>query len=329
MGSLLLNEYLVVVVLVFVAATLGVEALFMLWGAQRGPKARKLLTRLQTLSAVSTRDAPARLLKQRMTDELPAYERLLLKLPRVDTLDRFLQQSGLDWSVARLLAGSAVLGLLIFVTLIGPAHRTSYVALLGAAAAAALPFAFVGWRRKRRLAKVEQQLPEALDLIARALRAGHAFSSALKMAGEELPEPIGDELRATHEQINFGISMQQALLQLSERVPLTDVRYFVVAVLIQRDAGGNLTEILGNLSRLVRERLKLQARVRVLSSEGRLSAWVLTLMPFGLAALMYAFNPKFMGPLWTDPIGIAMLNYLLTMMAIGVFLLRRITHIRY
>ena len=174
------------------------------------------------------------------------------------------------------------------------------------------------------MAKIERQLPDALDLMTRALRAGHAFSSALKMAGEEMAEPIAGEFRTVHDEVNFGVSLEQALTHLSERVPLTDLRYFVVAVLIQRDSGGNLTEILGNLSRLIRERLKLLAKVKVLSSEGRMSAWILGLMPFFLAGVMNLANPKFMSPLWTDPIGISIIKYMLTLMLIGVVIMRRI-----
>jgi tight adherence protein B len=143
-----------------------------------------------------------------------------------------------------------------------------------------------------------------------------------------LPEPIAGEFRAVHDEVNFGVSLQDALANFSERVPLTDVRYFVVAVLIQRESGGNLTEILGNLSRLIRERLKLLARVRVLSSEGRLSAWILGIMPFALAGVINLVNPQFMSPLWTDPMGIAIVKYMLLLMALGVIVLRKITHIR-
>ena len=140
--------------------------------------------------------------------------------------------------------------------------------------------------------------------MTRALQAGHAFTSALKMAGEEMVDPVAGEFRTVHDEVNFGVSLEQALTHLSERVPLTDLRYFVVAVLIQRESGGNLTEILGNLSRLIRERLKLLAKIKVLSAENRMSAWILGLMPFFLAGVLYLANPKFMSPLWTDPIGI-------------------------
>jgi tight adherence protein B len=175
---------------------------------------------------------------------------------------------------------------------------------------------------------MEKQLPEALDLVTRALRAGHSFASGVQMIGDEMTDPIASEFRMVADEVNFGVSLQQALTNLSERVPLTDLRYFVVAVLIQRDSGGNLTEVLGNLSRLIRDRLKLLARVRVLSSEGRLSAWILGLMPFALVALLNVFNPEFMAPLWTDPIGQTVLKYMLVLMLVGIVLLRKIVKIR-
>jgi tight adherence protein B len=171
-------------------------------------------------------------------------------------------------------------------------------------------------------------LPDALDLVTRALRSGHSFSSGLQMIGEEMAEPIANEFRIVSDEVNFGVSLQQALTNLSERVPLTDLRYFVVAVLVQRDSGGNLTEVLGNLSRLVRERLKLYGKVRVLSSEGRLSAWIVGSMPFALAGVMNLVNPSFMSPLWKDPIGIAIIKYMLILMAFGVLILRKIIKIR-
>ena len=143
-----------------------------------------------------------------------------------------------------------------------------------------------------------------------------------------MAEPIAGEFRIVHDEVNFGVALQQALTNLSERVPLTDLRYFIVSVLIQRESGGNLTEVLGNLSRLIRERLKLMAKVKVLSSEGRLSAWILGIMPFALAGVMYLLNPEFMAPLWTDPIGLSIIKYMLILMAFGVLILGKIIKIR-
>ena len=266
-------------------------------------------------------------MKERALSDIPRLQRALQRAPRAYQLDRVIVQSGLEWTVSGLLLGCAILfafGVLAAVML----RQPMALAIPLGAALGLLPWLFLQRKRHQRLALMERQLPEALDLMTRALRAGHAFSSGLQMAGDELAEPIAGELRLVHDEINYGTSLPQALTNLSERVPITDLRYFVVAVLIQRESGGNLTEMLINLSRLIRERLKLHDRVRVLSAEGRMSAWILGLMPFGLAAMLNLLNPEFMSVLWSDPIGIAILQILAALMVIGVLMLRRIVRIR-
>jgi tight adherence protein B len=191
-----------------------------------------------------------------------------------------------------------------------------------------LPWAYLARARHKRMKKLEQQLPDALDLITRAVRAGHSLPLGIQLLSDEMPNPIAGEFRIVHEQVSFGVSLQQALTNLCDRVPLTDYRFFVVSVLIQRQSGGNLSEVLGNLSGLIRDRLKLLARVKVLSAEGRMSAWTLGLMPFFIAGIMNFVNPEFMSPMWTDPLGKTMLKVLLTMMFIGILVLRRIVRIR-
>jgi tight adherence protein B len=280
------------------------------------------------VSAIRHKAQNSHLFKQHTLSEVPLLQRALRHFPRLQGLDRAIQQAGLTWTVSKLLLGCAAIGTLAFMVVTSGGHQPALVGALAAAAAACLPLLYVRRKRRRRLAKIEQQLPDALDLMARALRAGHAFSSGLKMAGEEMAEPIAGELRNVHEEVNFGVSLEQALTHLSERVPITDLRYFVVAVLIQRDSGGNLTEILDNLSRLIRERAKLMGRIKVLSAEGRMSAWILLVLPFALGAAMNLVNPKFMSPLWTDPMGISILKYMLTLMALGVLVLRHIVRIR-
>ncbi|WP_241687779.1 type II secretion system F family protein [Janthinobacterium sp. 17J80-10] len=263
-----------------------------------------------------------------MISDVPLLERLFLNLPQVNELQRLLHQAGLSWTVSRLVLTCAALG----AGLLGSAvllHQPTLASLIAGAAGAGVPVLLAINKRRHRLGKIEQQLPDAIDLLNRALRSGHAFSSGLKMIGEEMPEPIASEFRIVHDEVNFGVSLQQALTNLSQRIPLTDLRYFVVSVLIQRDSGGNLTEVLGNLSHLIRERLKLAAKVKVLSSEGRLSAWILVIMPFALGAIMNIVNPGFMAPLWTDPIGIAIVKYMLTLMFFGVLIMRKIIKIRY
>ena len=318
-----------VLVLVLVAVLLLLQAGYMLWRSYRGPAARRIEKRLYLLAAASDKTQQAQLLKERMLSDVPLLSRWLLRMPRLQVLDQRLVQAGLDWTVSRLLLGCATLALaclaLMWLVLAQPFGLALFLALL----AGALPLLFAVHLKAGRLDRLEKQLPDAIDLVVRALRAGHSFASALNMIGEEMAEPVAGEFRAVHDEISFGVSMQQALTNLSVRIPSTDLRYFVVAVLIQRDSGGNLTELLSNLSQLMRERLKLAAKVRVMSTEGRFSAWILGLMPFVLGSLMYWANPNFMTPLWTDPIGQSMLKYLLGMMFFGALIMRQVIKIRY
>ena len=322
------NSFLILAVLVFVAVLLLLEGLYIVWKSYKGPEATKIEMRLRALSGSRDKSAQARFLKDRMLSEVPVLQRYLLAMPRAQRLDKFILQAGLDWPVSKLLLSSVVAGIATSFAISMFAHQSFMLAVAGGGMLGALPFLYVQTRRNRRLAKLERQLPEALDLITRALRSGHAFSSGLQMIGEEMTEPIAGEFVIVHDEVNFGVSLQQALSNLSERVPNMDMRYFVVAVMIQRESGGNLTEVLGNLSRLIRARLKLMGRVRVLSSEGRLSAWILGLMPFALGLAMLFVNPEFMEPLWTDPIGQAIIKYMLILMAFGVVVIRRIIRIR-
>lgn len=322
------NSFLVISVLVFVAVILFLEGVYLIWKSYRGPEATRIEERLQALSASTLQRQKVQLLKQRRLSDVPFLERLLKTLPSSDGLQTLIDQSGLPWTVSKLLLSCLASGIAGYVAVTLLAHQPALFGLLAFIILASAPAFYVYHQRSRRLAKLERQLPEALDLMIRALRSGHAFSSSLQMVGEEMPEPIANEFRIVHDEINFGVSLQQALINLTERIPITDLRYFVVAVLIQRESGGNLTEVLGNLSRLIRERLKFVTKVKVLSSEGRLSAWVLGIMPFALAAVMNFVNPGFMSPLWKDPIGIAIIQYMLSLMVFGIFILRKIIKIR-
>lgn len=325
--QLLGNDFLVMTVLVFVAVVLLIESAYLFWQSKHGAEARRLRGRMRAAAGQDEAPVAMHLLKERLGSEASPLERLAQSVAWGRALDRLLQQAGLPWTAGRLLLMCIVTAAatLVVVTMAFPA--AGFVAPIAAVLGGALPLGYVLRCRSTRLRTLERQLPEALDLMIRGLRAGHALSSTLKMAGEELPEPIGSEFRALHDEINFGVSLQQALANLADRVPSTDVRYFVVSVLIQRESGGNLTEILGNLSRLIRDRLKLLARIRVLSSEGRLSAWILVLMPFALGGIMALINYKFMSRLWTDPIGIGLIKTMLALMFVGVLMLRKIVRI--
>jgi tight adherence protein B len=321
-------SFLIILSLALASLLLLLVAGWQIWQSYKGPGVRKIEKRLQTLSAAADDSPQSQLLKERLLSQVPRLEQLLLRFPRAHLLDAFILQSGLNWTVSKLLQFSALLGLLAGIVLGQWLHLSTALAVAAGVAVGLLPWLYVSQQRRRRLARFETQLPEALDLMLRALRSGHSFASAVQMVGQEMPHPVAAEFSTVHDEVNFGVAMEQALTNLTERVPLTDLRYFVVAVLIQRDSGGNLTEVLGNLSRLIRERLKLRSKVKVLSADGRLSAWILTLLPFALAALMNAFNPDFMAPLWTDPIGVMILQYLLTLMLVGIVVMQRIILIR-
>jgi tight adherence protein B len=322
------NSFLFITIMVFITVFLLLQGFYLIWKAYKGPNAKVIEQRLKALSASLDTGVEAQLLKQRLLSDVPAIERLLLDLPRAHHLQRIIHQAGLEWTVSRLILSCLAFGFLSFIAITAMAHQSSLTGSVAAILVAITPLLYIQRRRRRRLWKIEQQLPDALDLMSRALRSGHAFSSSLQMLGEETMEPIKSEFQIVHDEVNFGVSLEQALINLSERVPITDLRYFVVSVLIQRESGGNLTEVLSNLSRLIRERLKLLSKIRVLSAEGRMSAWILAVMPFALAGILNAFNPEFMNPFWTDPLGISIIKYLFILMALGIIVMIKIIKIR-
>lgn len=318
--------YYLFVVLGFLAVALFLEGAYLAWNAYRGPEAKRIERRLRAISAGEGTEQVS-IVKKRLLAQTPALERLLLELPRVHQLDRLLLQSGVRLNVAGFL-GLSLLGVAAGLVLAFLLRLPLFAAPALAAAAGALPAIYAFNARLRRLRTIEGQLPDALDLMGRALRAGHAFSSALKMVGDEMPEPIAAEFRITFDEINYGIPMQDALTNLATRVPSTDLRYFVIAVLIQRETGGNLAELLDNISALIRARLKLLGTIRVLSAEGRLSAWILTILPFALAAVINVINPEFMSLLWKDPAGLKLVGAAVVLMIVGIFWMWRIIRIR-
>ncbi|KVF78067.1 pilus assembly protein TadB [Burkholderia sp. FL-7-2-10-S1-D7] len=315
------------VILTFVAVVLAIEGVYQWWNSRHGAAARRIESRLRAMSAGgNVQQERLSILKKRMLDESKPFDRLLLRTPRVQSLDLLLQQSGLDWSVAKLVVYSAALPVTAMLVLLVtglPLIATVPIALL----IACMPAMYVTRHRNRRMLKLQRQLPDVCDMIARALRSGHSFTSALGMVGEEFPDPMGGEFRITFDEINYGVSLHDALVNLATRVPAHDLRYFVIAVLIQRETGGNLAELLDSIASLVRERFKLFDKVRVLSAEGRLSAWILGLLPFGTAGMMAVLNREFLAVLWEDPAGIKMVGVMLGSMVFGMLWIRRIIRI--
>lgn len=325
----MLSTYYLFVVLGVLAVVLLIEGAYLAWQSRRGAKARSIVRRLENLSAGEHAEAIRRnLLKSRALSEAGWLNSLLLALPRIHRVDRMLVQSGLNISVAQLLgltlAAFAAGTLFLFVIV----HLNTTFALIGALAFGALPTVYVVNARMKRIDRIDGQLPDAMDLIGRALRAGHAFQGAVQMVGSESPEPVAGEFRITFDEINFGVPLENALLNLATRVPSTDLRYFVIAVLIHRESGGNLAELLDNLSHLMRERMKLKGTIQVLSAEGKMSAWILVVLPFVMAGLINIVNPGFMSVLFVDPLGKQVLGSALVLMLVGVMWLWKITKIR-
>ena len=246
----------------------------------------------------------------------------------VNPLQQMLVESGLKVTVGLLVlssfvsgAGVAVLSWMIF-------HLLAASILLGIAAAC-LPAVYVRFKRAKRLQLFEEQFPEAIDLIARGLRAGHALTTGLGMVADEIPAPVGEEFRRLYDEQNFGMSLPEAMRAMALRVPVLDARFFVTAVLTQREAGGNLSEVLDNLASVMRERFKVKRQVRVASAHGRISAWILSGLPPVLAVVLFILSPNFMRVLWEDPWGIQLLLLAGVLQVIGSITIARLVRIEY
>ena len=315
-------------VLLFAACILMVEGAWLWWSGTHGSAARRINRRLRLMAARGEAGGERiSILKQRRYARAPGLERLLRRVPQAAQLDHLLLQSGLSWSVAQFIGVTGAL-LLAALLLLAAWSMPLPGALLLLSCAVSGPCLLVLRARAARLKKIEAQLPEAADFLARALRAGHSFANVLQMVGDELNEPISGEFKMAHEEINYGVPMNEALQNLAARIPLTDLRYLVIAVLVQRESGGNLAEVLVSIACIIRARLKLLGQVRVLSAEGRMSAWVLGLMPVVMIGVMALVNPQYIRLLWTDPSGIKLLWYAAGMVALGVVWMRNVIRIR-
>ncbi|MRX06802.1 pilus assembly protein TadB [Pseudoduganella sp. FT25W] len=315
-------------VLLFAAVILMLEGAWLWWSGAHGRAARRIAKRLRLMAGAGDGGIERiDILKRRSYSSNPTLEKLLRRVARLASLDRLLMQAGVRWSVAQFLG--AALAMVIAGLLLPRMIGMPFLPAAGMLAlVASLPWLLLLRIRGARLRKLEEQLPEAADFLARALRAGHSFANVMQMVGEELPDPIAAEFKFAYEEINYGVPMNEALHNLALRVPLTDLRYLVIAVLIQRESGGNLAEVFGSISRLIRSRLKLLAQVRVMSAEGRMSAWILGLLPLGVTLLMTLSNPAYVSVLWTDPVGVKLMWYAFAVAMLGVLWMRKLIRIR-
>lgn len=301
-----------------------------LW-ATRGSDAKR--ARLQQrladalLHSANTDDVDVILARSELMSEIPWLNRSLVSLQSALRLKRVLDQADLHITPSRLIMFSGMAGILAAMAV---SALTFSLLLMFAAfvVAAALPFIHVWYKRKKRLDAFLEHLPDALDLMSRALSAGHAFSEALHMISVEMPEPIASEFRKTYEEQNLGLSMKLALENLTNRIPLLDLRMCVTAILIQRETGGNLAEILEKVAYTIRERFRILGDLKTLTTSSRMSAWLLCGLPIGVTFAITFMNPEYMSVLWKDPRGHYLIAAAMIMQVTGMLIVRKILRIK-
>lgn len=315
--------------LVFTACMFAVFGAYLLATRESEAKRKLLQQRLSEalLYTRHTEDAEVQLARSELMSEIPALSRMLGRVPVATSLRRMLDQADLHITVSRLVMLSLLAGLLagLAVSML----TISQLAVVGSGvAAASVPFLHVVYRRRKRLHTFLEMLPDALELMSRALQAGHAFSESLHMIATEMPEPIATEFRKTYEEQNLGLSLKLALENLTERVPLLDLRLCVTAILIQRETGGNLAEILEKVSYTIRERFRILEDLNTLTTSSRMSAWILCGLPVFVAVAVTVMNPEYMSVLWNDPRGHNLLYAAGFMQLMGMLIIQKILKIK-
>ena len=320
---------LFIALLVFVAVALATFVVASLVD-QRRAQARLIKDRLATVQKAPERepDEELALLRDEQLSRIPALDTLLRRSPRVSAIQESLLQAGMKFRAGNFLVMCLGCGAVAGFAALTWSGWNPAIGWAGLVIGAFLPYSFVSYRRQKRFEKIETQFPEAIDTLARAVRAGHAFTTALEMISNEVAEPLGGEFRLLYEEQKFGMPVRDALMNLTQRVPLVDVKFFVTAVMLQRETGGNLAEILDNLSYVIRERFKIQRQVRVHTAQGRLTMALLMGMPPTVVAILLVFSPDFVHPLFYDPIGHTLLVASIALQTIGYFVIRKIIKIQ-
>ena len=302
---------------------------------QRSAKARLLRERLETVEKAPERKPGEELalVRDEMLSKIPALDNLLRRSERISNLQTMLAQANMQMRAGNILGlcviSAVVLGFAAFL-LSKPLSENESVlfTIAGLGLGALLPYSFASYRRTKRFQQFEELFPEAIDTLARAVRAGHAFTSALELIANEVGEPVSSEFRKLFEEQKFGLPVREALLNLTERIPLVDVKFFVTAVMLQRETGGNLAEILDNLSYMIRERFKIMRQVRVHTAQGRLTMLLLMGLPPTIVVTMQILNPSFIRPLFADPIGHVLIVAGIVLQTVGYFVIRKVIQIQ-
>jgi tight adherence protein B len=297
---------------------------------RRNQQARIIKERLaaERKTPERTSEEELALLRDELLSEIPALDTLLRRSARVSDLQKILAQADLSMRAGNFIGLSALAGIVTCIFAYLLSNKRLEVGLIGLLVGVVLPYSYASFRRNKRFEKFEELFPEAIDTLARAVRAGHAFTTALEMITAEVAEPVAGEFRQLYEEQKYGMPVRDALMNLTDRMPNVDVKFFVTAVMLQRETGGNLAEILDNLSYVIRERFKIQRQVRVYTAQGRLTMALLMGMPPIIVTTMLLLNPSFIRPLFADPIGHFLLVAGITLQTIGYFVIRKIIRIQ-
>jgi len=319
MGVLIAILTFLVVVVLF----LGIWVFASGEGAQE--QVRKRMTAVHKAERRGEVNVGLALVRDEMMSGVPWLHRLMLRWSWSNKLQDYLVQAGMTTRPGKIVLITGVLGVggYLVANYFIPHF---YVALPLGIIAALIPISVVAFKRRRRLKKFEETFPEALDLLGRAVRAGHAFTTGLEMISKECAEPLAGEFRTAFEEQNFGLPLRDALLNLCERVPSIDVRFFVTALMIQKETGGNLAEILDGLARVIRDRFRIYRDVQVRTAQGRLTAGILIALPIAMLGVLSILNPHYIGILFTDPKGPVMLITAAVLQIIGSAILWKIIH---
>ena len=311
----------------FITIILFIEGCYLAFRTIHNPEREKLRRRLRAMSSEEYGSEAIDIVRKRILSEVSWVNNILLRIPGMQGLRRILEQADSKYSVGTFLLSSAFLASLGF--LLGSfAKYHTLLGIIGAPLLGMMPFLYIYRKRHQRLLKFQRQLPEALDLVARSLRAGHTFPVGMKMVSDEFADPMGSEFAKTLAEINFGVGVPEALKNLSRRVACPDLNFFVISILIQRETGGNLAEIAENISHLIRLRFQLQDRIQVLAAEGKLSAIIMFALPFFLAFAISILNPDYLKVLFTDPVGKGMLAATAFMMVVGAIAIKKMIRIK-
>ena len=314
-------------IIIFAVTVFLIEMFLYSYRTIRNPDQRKIKKRLKTFSSERNQDIDSNILRINLLSDVPLLNKILLLIPGSQRLDRLLRQANVPYRLGVFILLTiflAITGFLAGLLIINNYVYSIIIALL----IAAIPFFYIRLKKTKRMQKFQEQLPEGLESMARSLKAGHSFPSGMKLAADEFDDPLGPEFDETINEINFGVSVSDALKNLTGRIDCPDLNYFVIAVLLQRETGGNLAEIIESLAHLIRKRFELHGKIRILAAEGKLSAIILIAIPFLVVIILRFTNPEYIMTLFTEPAGRIMVGIAVCMMTLGILVMKKMFKIK-